>query len=414
MIDRDYETPNFYENLVIVNDSLNNNHVYIIKYTPDKDIELITAHNSFEFKGERTVKKIAYNNTILNYASKSAGGNCYVVYDVWCSYSYDHIATGSCFQGNHLYLKARTECSEGGGIPTGGIDGPVGGNTPIDGGNGVLTTNMYLTPGFINFYEDLTLQQQQYTNYHFQKISTFLDQNLYSIEAKNFAIEAIEFLRINAQYNFEQYENWFSTNYIELETNTTVVDPNDITFETPLTQQALPAFSTFLANFPKKGTSGNYTPLKTTDAYILVGGSLLNSHINQNSQYNNACAIRASRGLLYSGIQIPVLKYNGSQRTQKGADGKNYILDAVSFNTYMVAKFGETSAKLEGADANDPVKVAALLNGKNGIYVIVNSNTTTAGYSGHCDVIINGMCISGAYTGDVPGGIKSIRIWELN
>jgi hypothetical protein len=127
----------------------------------------------------------------------------------------------------------------------------------------------------------------------------------------------------------------------------------------------------------------------------------------------NACAIRASRGLLYSGIQIPVLKYNGSQRTQKGGDGKNYILDAVSFNTYMIAKFGETSSKLEGTDANDPVKVAALLNGKNGIYVIVNSNTKTAGYSGHCDLIINGKNISGAYT-TPRGGVKSIRIWTLN
>jgi hypothetical protein len=79
----------------------------------------------------------------------------------------------------------------------------------------------------------------------------------------------------------------------------------------------------------------------------------------------------------------------------------------------MIAKFGETSTKLEGAEANDPVKVAALLDGKNGIYVIVNSNTTTAGYSGHCDVIINGECISNAYT-TPRGGVKSIRIWPLN
>jgi len=54
-----------------------------------------------------------------------------------------------------------------------------------------------------------------------------------------------------------------------------------------------------------------------------------------------------------------------------------------------------------------------LLDGKNGIYVIVNSNTTTAGYSGHCDIIINGECISNAYT-TPRGGVKSIRIWPLN
>jgi hypothetical protein len=241
---------------------------------------------------------------------------------------------------------------------------------------------------------------------------------VYDTKAKNFANEAISFLKENPQYNFEQYENWFSTFNAELETNPTVVNPDDITFETPLTQQTLPTFSTFLTKFPKRGNSGNYSAMSTTDAYTLAGGSLLNSHINQRNQYNNACAIRASRGLLYSGIQIPVLKYNGSQRTQKGGDLKNYILDAVSFNTYMIAKFGETTTKLEGADANDPVKIAAFLNGKNGIYVIINNDGRSkssggAGYSGHCDVIINGMCISGANT-NPQGGVKSIRIWELN
>jgi len=248
-------------------------------------------------------------------------------------------------------------------------------------------------------------------------IDAFLDENrvngVATAEAKGFSTAAVGFLKDNTQYNFTQYENWFSQFGAELETNPTVVNPNDIIFETPLIQQSLPTFTTFITNFPKRGNSGNYSAMSTTDAYTLAGGSLLNSHINQRDQYNNACAIRASRGLLYSGIQIPVLKYNGSQRTQKGGDRKNYILDAVSFNTYMIAKFGETSVKLEGADANDPVKVAALLNGKNGIYVIVNSNTRTAGYSGHCDLIINGKNISGAYT-TPRGGVKSIRVWELN
>lgn len=46
-------------------------------------------------------------------------------------------------------------------------------------------------------------------------------------------------------------------------------------------------------------------------------------------------------------IQIPVLKYNNSQRTQKGGDGKNYILDAVSFNKFMEDKFGEPTTALQ-------------------------------------------------------------------
>jgi hypothetical protein len=120
---------------------------------------------------------------------------------------------------------------------------------------------------------------------------------------------------------------------------------------------------------------------------------------------------------LYAGIDIPVLRYGTSgQRTQKGSDNKNYILDAVSFDKFMKDKFGETPYKLEGADANTPQKVADLLRGKNGIYVIINNNpsaTTGAGYSGHVDLILDGTCIGGAYT-TPTGGVKSIRIWVLN
>lgn len=57
-----------------------------------------------------------------------------------------------------------------------------------------------------------------------------------------------------------------------------------------------------------------------------------------------------------------------------------------------------------------------LLNNKNGIYVIINNNPSPppsgAGYSGHVDLILNGKCISGAYT-TPRAGVKSIRIWVL-
>lgn len=153
--------------------------------------------------------------------------------------------------------------------------------------------------------------------------------------------------------------------------------------------------------------------MPTTQVYQLVGGSLWTSHQSNPSAYSNACSIRGSRGILYSGITIPVLRYNSSQRTQKGGDNNNYILDAVSFNKFMIDKFGDTPHKLEGEDANDITKVADLLKGKNGIYVIVNQSHGQAGYSGHVDAIINGICISNAYT-TPNGGVKSIRIWELD
>ena len=233
-------------------------------------------------------------------------------------------------------------------------------------------------------------------------------------QAKTFAKSAIQFIITNPQFNFKQYENWFGNNYPDLVPNNPVVNPDNITYETPIIQQSLPSFNDFINHFPKKGTQGNYTEMSTSEVYYLVGGSLLTSHLNNPEGYSNACSIRGSRGLLYSGVDIPVLNYTGTnQRTQKGGDNKNYILDAVSFNKYMIDKFGETPHKLEGAVANNPTEIAELLNGKNGIYVIINSSQNQAGYSGHVDAIINGQCIGGAYTG-VTGGVKSIRVWELN
>jgi len=84
----------------------------------------------------------------------------------------------------------------------------------------------------------------------------------------------------------------------------------------------------------------------------------------------------------------------------------------------MNDKFGAPTHILEGANANNSAQVANLLNGKNGIYVIINSDGRPthlggAGYSGHVDAIINGICISSAYT-TPQGGVKSISIWELN
>lgn len=227
---------------------------------------------------------------------------------------------------------------------------------------------------------------------------------------------AINYLSQNQDLPFSTFHNWFFKQ-AEYTGGEDAIDPSQITYEQPVQQIALPSLSSFETAFPKEGTNGNYTQMDASDVYQLVGGSLYQSHLNNPDQYSNACSIRGSRALLYSGITIPVLKYGASgQRTQKGGDNKNYILDAVSFNRFMIDKFGDSPHKLTGADANDPQKVADLLKDKNGIYVIINNDgsaTTGAGYSGHVDLILNGECIGGALT-NPNGGVKSIRIWVLN
>lgn len=233
-----------------------------------------------------------------------------------------------------------------------------------------------------------------------------------STENYEFALQILEMLQNNI-INGIQAQNWFFGNVPDFEIDLNI-NPLLISYDSPLSQQPLPTMQDFLNNFPKLGTSGNYSQMPSTDVYYLVGGSLWNSHQNNPQAYNNACAIRGSRGLLYSGIHIPVLNYsNQGQRTQKGGDQLNYILDAVSFNKFMNNKFGAPTYNLEGTAANDAVQVSNLLNGKNGIYVIINNNYNQAGYSGHVDVIIDGICIGGALT-TPNGGVKSISIWELN
>lgn len=231
---------------------------------------------------------------------------------------------------------------------------------------------------------------------------------------RDFIEWALGYLNNNSNVTWNRIYDMFFKSYPETGDTTNIINPDNITYDTPLTQQALPNLSDFTNSFPKNGTTGNYSQMSASDVYNLVGGSLLYSYNNDaTGDYGNACSIRGSRGLLYSGITIPVLNYNGSQRTQKGGDLKNYILDAVSFDKFMADKFGETSDKLEGTSANNPQQVTDLLNGKNGIYVIINNSPSQAGYSGHVDLILNGECIGGEYLSP-SGGVKSIRIWTLN
>ena len=295
--------------------------------------------------------------------------------------------------------------------------------------------------------EDVELLMNDFDYYWFYHASLdFLVENNFTDEALAFFHEALEIVKSNdgglsseeAQLLFDIYNDSnpeLSETYLEIINNQNVsiskiynwfinqqnnseidqvTNPDLIQYDSPLQQEVLPSFNDFKQNFPKLGTEGNYSAMPTSQVYNLVGGSLLNSH-NQNPQaYSNACSIRGSRGLLYSGIDIPVLIYDGvGQRTQKGGDNKNYILDAVSFDKFMKDKFGDATYELTDSSANDPEQVANLLNGKNGIYVIINNNQIQAGYSGHVDLIIDGTCISSAYT-TPSGGVKSIRIWELD
>ena len=285
----------------------------------------------------------------------------------------------------------------------------------------ITLPNLGDNSAFLEFYNTLSVPQlilwNSLNSQQKDAIKEFLFKNNYSLNAQDFALELMEIMEGNPEITWSNIENWFLGEDPGSDLSE-IINPDNITYDAPLTQQDLPSMSDFVNYFPKKGTSGNYTEMPTSEVYELVGGTLWNSHQNDvNNNYQNACSIRGSRGLLYSGIVIPVLHYN-TQRTQKGGDNKNYILDAVSFDKFMRDKFGSPTHELTGTDANDLGVVVDFLKDKNGIYVIINSDGRSrqlggAGYSGHVDAIINGMCISSAYT-TPQGGVKSIAIWELD
>jgi hypothetical protein len=90
--------------------------------------------------------------------------------------------------------------------------------------------------------------------------------------------------------------------------------------------------------------------MPSTQVYQLVGGSILSNHQSTNpivrANYQNACSIRGSRALNYSGASIPVVHDNGVQKTEKGGDNENYILSAKAFNKYMNKTFGPPTYRL--------------------------------------------------------------------
>ena len=397
---------------------------YIYHYNPDA--EWLTAFNSGEkrdYEGEIFVTDIDGNNlsSFTNYSKGTIGALCFATIEIPC-----YGSECPCTDGNGQTIVKIFACNgenNSGGNGNGNGPTPPGGFPPTDPTPPGGGTNY---SDFDYFLMDLSPAQKAWfvapaNSSIFSNVYNYLYDQDYSWEAVELMTWAIDFFMQNPNTTWAQFKNWFMGTP-EME-NIEEIDPNLIQYETPIVQQSLPSLTNWNTYFPKiVNQNGSWSAMESPQVYQLAGGTIYNSHLNDTSgAYQNACAIRGSRALLYSGINIPIIKIPGNpprQLTQKGGDNKNYILAATSFEKFMIDTFGDTPNKLTGADANDPQKVKNLLQGKNGIYVIINadprpSSQGGAGYSGHVDNIVNGICISGAYT-KPKGGVKSIRIWVLN
>jgi len=254
-----------------------------------------------------------------------------------------------------------------------------------------------------------------------QQIIDYLSNEGNSAASQTFATWATTYYQNHPETTAEQFNNWFmgesegqDGNY-----NATYWDNPTLTFP----QQNLPTWQQYYDAFPK-GSSGE--GLSGPEIYSLVGGQPLamrngvlnDSDPTNNENYNNACALRVSRALNYSGIIIP----NITNQTFLGDDGKYYFLGARNLNKWMRKTFGTNdgdsttphndshfhyTALQAGTNGQN---LPTLLQGKKGIFSMVTQNSWA---SGHADALKDdGTCVNNCHFYDAP--IIYIDIWELN
>nr|WP_294790342.1 T6SS effector amidase Tae4 family protein [uncultured Mucilaginibacter sp.] len=161
-----------------------------------------------------------------------------------------------------------------------------------------------------------------------------------------------------------------------------------------ITQQTLPSYDDFYAAFPN---------IDANAVYNLIGGQILAHHISNPRNYSNACALRVSRALNYSGKLIPQLA-----GTEQGADGKNYFLSAKNLNNYLKKVFGQPTYHFTKADGGtNGENFPNLMAGKKGIYSMLASNWVA---SGHADLFTGSICDRGC---DITKFTDSIDLWVL-
>jgi len=149
--------------------------------------------------------------------------------------------------------------------------------------------------------------------------------------------------------------------------------------------------------------------MKSSSVYELVGGNMHTQNVANNKNYQNACAIRVSRALNYSGQPVPIFfnKY-GEQKSEKGDDGKNYILDAASLLGYMLKAYpNNPPLHLQNKTVE---QYLSALNGKWGIYIMLPKSSTEFGASGHADFFSQTGCLTKSC---YFAAAKEIYFWEL-
>ncbi|MGG9971433.1 T6SS effector amidase Tae4 family protein [Ferruginibacter sp. SUN002] len=179
--------------------------------------------------------------------------------------------------------------------------------------------------------------------------------------------------------------------------------------------QALPKWLDVFNNYPKDPITGCDMP--APDVYKLVGGSLLTAYNSNPIKYANACALRVSRALNYSGVTIPFI----SGQTSKGADGKYYFISSAKLFNWMTKTFGPATISVSKSQGGtNGANFNSYLTGKKGIYMMQASWPSKFGALGHGTLYDGAHCIKSSdcshYSDyfDAEGGVEKIVLWKLN
>ncbi|MBX2953339.1 MAG: hypothetical protein KF870_12600 [Leadbetterella sp.] len=424
-INRGKDSKGLIENLVIEN-SAGKQQAYILSYQPDEEwIRAYVNNKSPRFKGR--VGKEFLNPVQDRKARTASCTRVFIVITTTCP-RYTR-APGDdqdfpCEEGSQVI--SFEDCnSEGGGPGPGGFYDPrEEPGLPQGGGPGsgymVMTgraaQNMAVTlvkyflgippydPNAPAYIDWLTERPEEAV-----EMLLYLQANNFSTESLAFALWAFNYINVNLDVTWDHIRNWFLTpteGQDHFYDDSYWSDPS-LTFPA----QSLPSWSAFQAAFPKK--NGGQMP--SSEVYSLVGGALYNNHLANPIAYSNACAVRVSRGLNYSGVTIPEI----SGQTEKGADNKNYFLSAKSLNAWMRKTFGTPTGSnhLTGSQGGtNGVNFPNLLQGKKGIYIMIANypGTNYFGATGHADILESGTCPDNRCYFNPKGGVYYIDVWPLN
>ena len=165
-------------------------------------------------------------------------------------------------------------------------------------------------------------------------------------------------------------------------------------------KQTKPSWNNVFKNYPKNSSGGD---LDVSNVCALIGGELSSSGIT------NACAIRVSRALNYSGITIPEIV----GQTKKGGDGKNYFLYASHLKNWLSKVLGPPDIHKKVSEIGiDPSKYYDHLIGiqNRGIYIMKPKSAESFGATGHATLWGGLDCIGGK---NYFGAASDVYIWRL-